>query len=282
MPRDDHLILLTRLALWPLAALSAIFGPLLLLFPDATDVTWSWQIRPAMSAVVVGAGYLFGALAISTLLLRNQWHALNIALAGTWVFSVAMLLATLVHLDRFFVGTVRFYIWFLIYVGLPLALPLAWLLNRRTGAPRRPTDFVFALPVRLALFLAGLVFLLFGVFMFVLPAAAAVIWPWMLTPLMARVLGGWVMFIGAGALVAVVEPRYSAYRGLLPCVIVWDLALLAGSLLHLDDFDFSRLAPWVWFLALLALTVGNTAVFVVSELLLRRHHARLAANAPRA
>src|SRR5690242_265019 len=123
MERDDHLILLTRIALWPLAVLTAIFGPMLFLLPDRTDVTWAWQIRPDMSVIVVGAGYIFGACAITTLLIRNQWHALNSAIFATWLFSVAMLLATLLHLDRFFVGTLRFYVWFVIYLALPFALP---------------------------------------------------------------------------------------------------------------------------------------------------------------
>jgi hypothetical protein len=46
MERDDHLILLTRIALWPLAVLSAIFGPLLFLFPANNNAFWSWPISP--------------------------------------------------------------------------------------------------------------------------------------------------------------------------------------------------------------------------------------------
>src|SRR3954464_16012775 len=119
MERDDHLILLTRIALWPLAVLTTIFGPMLFLLPDRTDTTWAWQIRPDMRVIVVGAGYIFGACAVTTLLIRNQWHALNSAIFATWIFSVAMLVATLLHLDRFFVGTLRFYVWFAIYLALP-------------------------------------------------------------------------------------------------------------------------------------------------------------------
>ena len=44
--RDDHLVLFTKLSLWPLAILSAIFGVMLFLFPGHTDTLWSWQIKP--------------------------------------------------------------------------------------------------------------------------------------------------------------------------------------------------------------------------------------------
>ena len=271
MKRDDHLILLTKATLWPLAVLSAIFGPMLFIFPSQTDITWSWQIQPEMSAVAVGAGYIFGAFSITTLLLKNQWHALNIAIWGTWIFSTAMLLATLIHLDRFLVGTLRFYIWFIVYVTLPVALPIAWWLNRRYGTSRKPDDLVFGLSVRYVGLIAGLVFLGFGLFMFINPSGAAAIWPWELTPLMSRVLGGWVMFIGGGAIVLYFEPRYSAYRALLPSVIVWDIALLIGSLLHLDNFHLTRPSTWIWFIYLILATLGTVVMTAFADSRYRQH-----------
>ena len=78
----------------------------------------------------------------------------------------------------------------------------------------------------------------FGLFLFFDPPGAAAIWPWQLTPLMSQVIGGWIMFLGVGGIVIFFEPRYTAYRALIPSTIVWDVALLVGSLLHLGDFDF--------------------------------------------
>src|SRR4051794_25054818 len=111
MPRDDRLILLFRVAFIPLAFFTAIFGPLLVIFPGSTDVFWAWQIKPEMSAVWVGAGYTFGGIAITTMLIVGKWSASTVAIAGTWPFSLAMLGATLLHIDRFFVDTPRFWIW---------------------------------------------------------------------------------------------------------------------------------------------------------------------------
>jgi hypothetical protein len=267
MQPDDHLTLLTRLAVWPLVVLSAIFGPMLFLLPGQTDRIWSWEIRPELSAVALGAGYIFGSIAFASLLLRNQWHALRVALVATWIFSIVMLAATLLHLDRFFLGTMRFDVWFLIYLALPFVLPVIWFLNRCHAAPRRPDDLAFIWPVRIALLLAGLPVLAFGLFMFVYPPGAAAVWPWLLTPLMARVLSGWVLFLGVAACLVFFEPRYGAYRTALPGFIIWAVALLAGSLLHLDNFNFQRPAAWLWFLVVLGLIAVTTLAFGVYEVM---------------
>jgi hypothetical protein len=262
---DDHLILLARLAIWPLAVLSGIFGPVLFLLPHLTDRIWSWPIQPPMSAVALGAGYIFGAIAFATLLLRNQWHALGVALVTAWVFSIVQLAATLIHLDRFFVGTMRFNVWFVIYVALPILVPVIWFFNRRQGARLKPDDLVFIWPVRIALLLAGILALAFGVFMFVYPPGAAAVWPWLLTPLMSRVLSGWVLFLGMAGCLIFFEPRYSAFRSALPGFMIWALALLVGSLLHLDNFNFERPAAWLWFLAVLGLIAGTALMLGVFE-----------------
>ncbi len=277
---DDHITLLARLAVWPLVVLSGIFGPMLFLLPHLTDTIWSWPIQPPMSAVVLGAGYIFGSIAFASLLLRNQWHALSVALMTTWVFSVVMLAATLIHLDRFFLGTMRFNVWFVIYVALPILLPVIGLVNRRHSAPRKPDELVFAGPVRIALLLAGVLVLAFGVFMFVYPPGAAAVWPWLLTPLMSRVLSAWVMFLGLAGCLVFFEPRYSAYRAPLPGIIIWAVALLVGSLLHLDNFNFQRPAAWLWFLAVVGLIASTALAFGVFEwMAYRRRSSRPAAVA---
>ena len=58
----------------PLAALTAVFGPLLFLLPGSTEDYWSWPIRPDMSAVWVGVAYTFGAIAITTMLITGKWR----------------------------------------------------------------------------------------------------------------------------------------------------------------------------------------------------------------
>src|SRR3954452_14421143 len=130
MDRKDRLIPLVWITFVPLAVLTAIFGPLLIIFPHPTSNFWGWQIKPAMSTVWIGASYTFGAMAIVTMLRVGSWRAAFVPILATWVFSIVMLAATLLHMDRFFLGTVNFYVWFIIYIGLPIVLPIMWWLNR--------------------------------------------------------------------------------------------------------------------------------------------------------
>jgi hypothetical protein len=140
----------------PLAFFTAVFGPLLVLFPGSTDDFWSWEIRPDMSAVWVGAGYTFGAVAITTMLMRRSTVAAFVPIAGTLPFAIVMLAATIIHNERFFTDTANYYIWLAIYLYLPVALPVMLILNRRSDPGARPGEPVLPRPLRAVLCGLGL------------------------------------------------------------------------------------------------------------------------------
>ena len=146
----------TRYSFLPLAFFTAVFGPLLVLLPRSTDDFWSWTIRPDLSAVWVGAGYTFGAVAISTMLIRGRWTEAIVPVIGTWPFSIVMLLATIIHNDRFFTDSANYYIWFANYLYLPVALPVMFLLNRRADPGIRTDEKVLPVRLRWLLSTAGL------------------------------------------------------------------------------------------------------------------------------
>src|ERR1041385_2802684 len=111
MKRDDHLIRLAYIAFGVLIPFTGIFGPLLILFPESTTVFWAWEVKPAMSSVWIGAGYTFGAVAISTMLIKGSWRSAILPIVATWPLSAGLLGATVLHLDRFFLNTLPFYLW---------------------------------------------------------------------------------------------------------------------------------------------------------------------------
>ena len=266
---DDRLIPLARYFFAPLTLFTAIFGPLLILFPGETDIYWSWQIGPEMSAVWVGAGYTFGALAITTMLVVGRWSASVVAVVATWPFSLVMLAATLLHLDRFFLGTIQFFVWTLIYLALPLGLPVIFLVNRRRDPGLQPTDMLLPRWLRTVLVLAGAIVGLFGLLLFFSPTTAASFWPWQLTPLMSRVIAGWLIFLSTGAMCALFEQRYVAYRYFVPSAVAWFAILLVASLFHLNDFDPARLSTPIYFVAVGAVILALALMFLYLERLYR-------------
>jgi heme exporter protein D len=255
---DDRLVPLTWIVFAPLALLTAIFGPLLVLFPESTRTYWAWEIRPAMSAVWAGAAYTFGGIALTAMLTGRSWRAARVPVIATWLFSIVMLLATLLHLDRFFLGTAQFYVWLAIYLVLPVALPLIWLLNQRHDPGLRPDDMLVPRAIRIVGAAAGAIIGLTSLLMVLSPPKAAAFWPWQLTPLMSRVIAGWLAFMAAGLICLPWEKRYIAYRKFLPAAAIWFAILFVASLFHLDNFNFNRAGAWVW----LALSGGVPVVLL--------------------
>jgi hypothetical protein len=252
--KDDRLISWTRIAFGILAVLTVIFGPLMYLYPGGTAQFWAWEIQPEMSAVWVGAGYTFGAMAIWTLLLIGRFPKLLVAVLATWPFSCVMLIATLVHLDRFFVDSAGFWVWFAIYLGLPFGLPIAWWLNKNYAIPPQPDELRFSKNITYIASSASIVLLILAAVLIFNPSFSASFWPWNLTPLMSRVIGGWILFLAVAPLSLFFERRYIAYREFIPEAGIWFTLLLIGGWRYSDQFNFSRSAAYIFFGVLILLT----------------------------
>jgi len=94
------------------------------------------------------------------------------------------------------------------------------------------------------------------------------VWPWTLTPLTARVIGGWFALPGVSALLMARDGRWSASR-----VVVLAGLILAGIARAWDDFDPSNPLTWVY-VALIALTLlGFAALYLGMEAYRRRKRA---------
>lgn len=92
-----------------------------------------------------------------------------------------------------------------------------------------------------------IVVLLLGAGLFFVPDIAKVRWPWALAPFNARFLGSFYLaeMVAIGALL--VWNRWSPARLILAMAFVFTLMVALMSALHLDQFNFSRKAPWLWF-----------------------------------
>jgi hypothetical protein len=259
---DDRLWRLARWVFVPLVPLTAVFGPLLVLVPGHTATYWAWTIQPSMSAVWVGAGYIFGACAISTMLLLNRWRTAILAIIATIPFAYAMIVATLLHLDRFATGSVRFWVWLIIYAVLPIGLPVIWVRNR--GADPGPEAGEQVLPRWLgrSLGIVGIVIDAFALALFAVPRTVGRLWPWSLTPLMAQVVAGWLMFFGTGAAMFIIERRFRAVRAFLPSVAVWFGVLAVAALFHLHDFNRGPVTTSAYFAAVTVVVAVSLGILV--------------------
>ena len=110
-------------------------------------------------------------------------------------------------------------------------------------------------------------FTILAVVSIVLPSLTIRIWPWTLSPLTARVLGGWLALMGVGCLTIARDPRWSAWKSLVESITLWQLLLLVAAAAHAGDFS----SPLNWYLLATIVGVLSTlAIYVSLEMQRRR------------
>jgi hypothetical protein len=235
-------------------------GSALVLFPRDTGRFFSWPIEPALTASVLAANY-YTATAILLLTMRGWvWAPVKVVLPGGIVFSAVMVVATLIHLDRFNFGgdatsgSVIAWIWLIAYLILPPLLLALWPSQARADGTDPPIDRA---PAWLGPTVVGIgaLMALAGAVLFLAPARAAEVWPWQLTGLTARVLSGWAL--GLGLVFAVAGRTGDRMRMRAPVAGLVAFAALQGLALarHGADATGAAFGVWVGFLAL-CLVVG--------------------------
>lgn len=261
--RDDRILLLTRIVLVIVVPFLLLAFLILYLFPHSSAERFAWEIKPNMTALLIGAGYLGGAYQFTFTIFGKRWHRTALAYLPVTAFTLCMLLATVLHWDRFDLSHFPFQLWLVLYIITPFLVPFLWLRNRVTdpGTPEasdlRVPDFA-----RYSFYAFGVLGLLLTALFFITPQILIDLWSWKLTPLTARVLGGWFALLGVGGLVTGRETRWSAWRIPMQSITLWGLLVLVGALFNSSDFAPAglwnpfTLGVLVSLLALLVFQVG--------------------------
>jgi hypothetical protein len=245
----------------------------LFFFSEKTNEYFAWTIQPPLSAAFLGAGYWAVTLAVILALRDSEWTRVRIVLPVLATGVTAILLATLLHLDRFhlnspiFTAQMEAWAWLILYVGLIPALGLAVFKQRQEQGSELPRQAPFPTWLRGLMGLLGGLMLLIGVAMFIAPLQVAPIWGWTLTPLTGRMAASWFTAIGVSLLVGVRENEYSR-------VYVAASALVAYAVLQaLNLVRYSATIQWgqpnIWLFVAILL-----ALFVIGVTVLRGHQAQ--------
>jgi hypothetical protein len=241
---------------------------ILVFLPDETGTRFAWPIKPPMTAALMGTGYLGGAYFFARVLTAKKWHQVANGFLPVTAFTWSMLLATILHWDRFSHGRLGFQLWLVLYIVTPILVPWLWLRNRATD-PQTPEPGEVLVPASIRRMTAGIgaLFAALAVVSMAFPDLTIRIWPWSLTPLTARVLGGWMALMGVGCLSIARDPRWSAWKFLVESIILWQILLLVAAAGHRGDF--SSLLNW-YLLATIAGVLGTLAIYAGLEMQRRR------------
>jgi hypothetical protein len=150
---------------------------ILYLYPQLSGERFAWQIKPSLMAVYMGAGYLGGAYLFLQTAVGRRWHHVAAGFLAVSTLTVIMLLATVLHWNRFDVRHFPFQLWLGLYVITPFLVPWLWWHNRRTdpGTPEH-RDVVVAASVRWAVQASGVALVLTAIAGFLAPQFLIDIW----------------------------------------------------------------------------------------------------------
>jgi hypothetical protein len=266
MVRDDRIFPETR---W----IGACIPPFLIVafimlyfFPFDTATLFSWTITPQMTPLIMGGGYISGSYFFVRLIMGGKWHWYTWGFPAIATFTWFMLIATLLHLDKFHQGHISFYAWLGLYLVTPFLVPILWLRNRRTDpGTLDPDDVVVPSYARLLTGIAGTGMFLIALFMLVLPDVAISIWPWKLTQLTAQVVGGWFAIPAVVGILLSRDSRWSAWRILLESQVIALVLILVAVVRAWGDFNESNPLTWVFITGISLLLIGVVALYMAME-----------------
>ena len=252
--QDDRILPLTRIVLIVVIPFLLLAFLILYAFPERSGERFAWEINPFMTARFIGSGYLAGAYMFLFAIFGRRWHHVKAAFPAVTFFTIAMLLATLLHWGRFDIKHFPFQLWLVLYIVTPFLVPYLWNKNRGSdagvpGANDVPVPFL----AKTAFAVSGITGLVMALVMFISPETMVALWPWALTPLTARVLGGWFGLLGVGGVYASQDPRWSAWRVPLQAITLWGILIMIGAFLNPQDFP-----DGLWNL----FTIGTTSVII--------------------
>ena len=262
--QDDRIFRSTRVVAVLVVPFLVLAFLILFFMPETSGTRFAWEIKPSMTAAFMGAGYLGGSWLFLNVIWGKRWHRVAPGFPAVTAFTVAMLLVTALHWERFDLSHRPFQIWLVLYVVTPFLVPFLWWRNRVTDPHTpEPDDVVVPPAARWGLGLLGALLLGFAVFAFVRPESMAALWPWQLSPLTARIMGGWFALLGVGGIVIARETRWSGWRVGLQAIAIWQVLVLLGALLNQADFP-GGLANW-YLLSVVVVLLGMAVLYGLME-----------------
>jgi hypothetical protein len=235
-------------------SLLGIGAGLPLYFQSGDTHRFAWTIKPPLTAAFLGAAY-WASVVLNLLASRERvWARVRIAVVPGLVFTTLILIATLIHLDRFHLragssdsaGRAVAWIWLVVYIVIPPLTLAALVAQMRLPGRDPPRDARLSPWMRPALATQSLVMVVLGVSLFAAPASTASHWPWPLTPLTARATAAWLCGIGLMAALAAFEDDLGRIRPLLAAYAA--VAVLEGIAVarYPHTPDWSGVGAWLY------------------------------------
>lgn len=264
-PGTDRVLIVTRIVAVGILPFLVIAAVLLYAFPERTGELFAWSIAPPLTASMLASAYVGGIWFFVRVATSRRWHRVSVGFPAVVVFAGALLIATLLHLDRFS-QNLSFSAWVALYSTTPFVVAWLWWMQRRSddGNPEA-ADCRVPRWARGSLLAVGAASLVTGAVMFLAPALIIPVWAWDLTPLTARVTGAVLSLPGVVAVGFLRDDRWSSFRILFQAQLISLAAMVLSLLAGRGALHGDRPATPA-FLALIAgALIGYAALMVAME-----------------
>ena len=274
--KDDRILLSTRIVSGLVVPFLVLAFLILYFYPETSGERFAWEIKPDMTAAFMGAGYLGGSWLFINAVFGRRWHRISTGFLPVTAFTAAMLIITIIHWDRFEITHFPFTLWLILYAVTPLLLPVLWLRNSRVDSgAAEPNDISVPTIASVLMKTLSVVLLLSASWALILPEGFAMFWPWQLSPLTARIVGGWFILMGGAGLYIARDARWSSWRIGLESIWIWHMLVLAAAVSNRSDFS-GGLLNW-YLISILLVLAGMTWLYIRME---TRRRIKLAAATP--
>jgi hypothetical protein len=218
----------------------------LFLRPQDTATSFAWPIKPDVMAAALGAFYLATATVLVLSFAGKSWQQVRTLVLPSVAFSTTMLIATVLHWDKFSHGTLAFYLWLASYVAPPPIFVALYLWHQRRSAPvgTVPSEPLSG-GLRRYLSVNGLALVAFALVCFVAPKLLIAIAPWKVTPLTGRALCAWLLGLGAMQLWMARENDWARIRLATPVFLALPLTQAIQLARFPAEIDGSNALLWV-------------------------------------
>ena len=206
---------------------------------------WPWDLSP-FNALLLGSIYSASLLATAMTVFVRRWAPARIVMPMIFEFTAVVLVVSLVYLDRFDGGKYGTWLWFFLYVVIPLnAIYHIWL--RRDLEPA--SSHAIAAPWRSVVLLPTILLGVYGIALLIAPGTFTGFWPWAIDDFHGRMysvlyltpaLGCILLWRSAAKVEMVTLGMTVALGGFIPIV---GLAAVDSSL---GKVDWSGAGTYVW------------------------------------
>jgi len=243
MQADDRIHPITRIISLIVVPFLWLAFLILFFYPDSSGERFAWAIKPHMTAMYLGAGYLGGSWLFINTIFGKRWHRIAGGFLPITTFTWFMMISTFLHWDKFS-NNPGFYLWLILYVVTPFIIPALWYYNRKTDSGEPESNDVLIHPAMLLILrtiaIGSLLYVLVG---FINPEFVINTWPWTLSTLTARVMCGWIALLGMGAYTMSTEKRWSGWKVPLESIVIWHVLVFVAAFMNLSDFK-AGLVNW--------------------------------------